>query len=219
MNQQQHPQPQQPQPPQQPGWNGQQQPGWGAPQPGYGQPQFLPQPPKKSKTGKIIGFSCLGVIALFVLLGIIGLVATSGGSDDKTGTSTPASNSAETPKKNEAPSKAKPAPATPVKITAKKTAFSKSILADGTNYTSVLVTVTNNSDKEIDVNPLYFTITDTNGTKHTSELAADEKQIDTVKLAPGENISGTITGKGAFTAKYVTYTDGIFGDSMRADVS
>lgn len=216
MNQQQHPQPQ-PQP-QQPGWNGQ-QPAWGTPQPGYGQPQFLPQPPKKSNTGKIIGFSCLGVIALFVLLGIIGLVATSGGSDDTTGTRTPASIAAETPEKSEAPSKAKPAPAAPVKITAKKTAFSKSILADGSNYTSVLVTVANNSSKEIDVNPLYFTITDANGTKHTAELAADEKQIDTVKLAPGENISGTITGKGAFTAKYVTYTDGIFGDSVRADVS
>lgn len=196
-----------------------QQPGWGAPQPGYGQPPFQPQPPKKSKTGKIIGFGCLGVIALFVVIGIIGAIAYSGGSNDKAD-STPAKTPTNTaPEKAEASSKPKPAPAAPVKITAKKTAFSKSILADGSDYTSVLVTVTNNSDKEIDVNPLYFTITDTNGTKHTAELAADKEQIDTVKLAPGENVSGTITGKGAFTAKYVTYTDGIFGDSLRADVS
>jgi hypothetical protein len=79
----------------------------------------------------------------------------------------------------------KPAPA-PVKVTAKKTGFSKSILAQDRNYTSVLVTVTNNSDDKVDVNPLYFT--------------------------------GTITGKGTFTPKYVTYTDGLLGDSLRADV-
>lgn len=111
----------------------------------------------------------------------------------------------------------KPAPA-PVKVTAKKTGFSKSILAPDRNYTSVLVTVTNNSDDKVDVNPLYFTVTDTGGTKHTAELGVDEKQIDTVDLAPGENITGTITGKGTFTPKYVTYTDGLLGDSLRADV-
>uniref|UniRef100_A0AAU2JIH3 TRAM domain-containing protein n=1 Tax=Streptomyces sp. NBC_00049 TaxID=2903617 RepID=A0AAU2JIH3_9ACTN len=50
-------------------------------------------------------------------------------------------------------------------------------------------------------------------------MAVDEGQIATVELAPGENVTGTITGKGAFTAKTVTYTDGLIGDSVRADVS
>ncbi|MFI7357298.1 DUF4352 domain-containing protein [Streptomyces avidinii] len=86
-------------------------------------------------------------------------------------------------------------------------------------YTSVSVTITNNSSKPIDVNPLYFAITDTNGTKHMAELGADEDQIATVELAPGENVSGAITGKGAFTAKTVTYTDGLIGKGVRADVS
>ncbi|MEU6097326.1 hypothetical protein [Streptomyces sp. NPDC047079] len=67
MSQQQYPQPQ--------------QPGWGGPQqPGYGTPPIAPQPPKKSKTGKILGFGCLGVVALFVLIGIIAAIAGGGGS-------------------------------------------------------------------------------------------------------------------------------------------
>ncbi|WP_328393842.1 hypothetical protein OHS70_04410 [Streptomyces sp. NBC_00390] len=37
-------------------------------------------------------------------------------------------------------------------------------------------------------------------------------------LAPGEKISGAITGEGQFTPKYVTHTDGRFGEPVRADV-
>lgn len=54
------------QPPQ---WGGQQQPGWG------GQPPA----PKKSSAGKVIGFSCLGVVGLVVVLGVVGVAL--GGSD------------------------------------------------------------------------------------------------------------------------------------------
>nr|WTB31855.1 hypothetical protein OG781_22320 [Streptomyces sp. NBC_00830] len=84
MSQQQYPQPQQP------GWNGPQQsgqpqPGWagpGAPQQQWGAPQ---QPPKKRSAGKIVGFGCLGVVALFVIIGIA--AAAGGGSGDSTDTS------------------------------------------------------------------------------------------------------------------------------------
>ncbi|MFD5470251.1 hypothetical protein [Streptomyces sp. NPDC127105] len=64
-----------PQQPQQPSWGVPQQPG--AP---------MPQPPKKSSAGKIVGFGCLGVFALFVVLGIIGSIVGAGDSksDDKT---------------------------------------------------------------------------------------------------------------------------------------
>ncbi|MDI9889442.1 DUF4352 domain-containing protein [Streptomyces sp. HNM0645] len=107
---------------------------------------------------------------------------------------------------------------TPVDLVARKTAFTPGVLHDDGDYTSVLVTVSNNGDKEISVNPLYFSLTDTAGTKHTAALAVDKNQIGTVKLAPGEKASGTITGKGDFTARYVTYTDGILGDPVRATV-
>ncbi|MEV0965391.1 DUF4352 domain-containing protein [Streptomyces sp. NPDC049910] len=107
---------------------------------------------------------------------------------------------------------------TPVELMAEKTDFTPTVLHDGSDYTSVLVTVSNNGDKEISVNPLRFSLTDTTGTKHTATLAVDKNQIDTVTLAPGENASGTITGKGDFTARYVTYTDGILGHPVRATV-
>jgi len=66
--------------PQQPGWGTppqQPQPGYGPPQqPGWGAP---PPPPKKSPVGKIVGFGCLGIVALFVILAAIG--AALGGND------------------------------------------------------------------------------------------------------------------------------------------
>ena len=49
-----------------------QQPGWGTPQRPYTTQPWQPLPPKKSNAGKIVGFGCLGLVALFVLLGIVG---------------------------------------------------------------------------------------------------------------------------------------------------
>ncbi|MEU9555339.1 DUF4352 domain-containing protein [Streptomyces fumanus] len=224
MNQQYPQQPHQPQHPQQQG-------GYGYPQPPQPQPQ--PQPPKKNSTGKIVGLGCLGVVALFVLIGIVGAVAGGGdGTDGKNDTAASAdaapgdkekpkeegdakdeAKDAEEKRKEEAPDEG------PVKMTAKRTPFAKTVLADGTGYTSVRVTITNSGDDTIDVNPLYFTITDTGGTKHTAELGVDENQIDTVHLAPGENTTGSVTGEGTFTPEYVTYTDGLLGDPLRVDVS
>ncbi|MFD7316068.1 DUF4352 domain-containing protein [Streptomyces sp. NPDC059883] len=194
--------------------------------PGWGQPQ--PPAPKKPSTGKIVGFSCLGVIGVLVVLVV--LASLFGGTDEGSASgSGPAvtrdaapSGEAEDAKAEEAgekPVEAEPAKDAPVTVTAKKVAFKKSVLADGGDYTSVRITIANGGDKDIEVNPLYFTITDTSGGKHTAELGTDEDQIDTVQLAPGENITGTVTGKGTFTPKYVTYTDGLFGEGVRGDVS
>ncbi|WP_455359727.1 FxLYD domain-containing protein [Streptomyces sp. SYSU K21746] len=77
-----HNQPPGQQPPQ--GWGQpQQQPGqqWGQQPtgPGWGGP---PPQPRKSNTGKVIGFSCLGVVGLVVVLGIVGALV-SGGDGDK----------------------------------------------------------------------------------------------------------------------------------------
>lgn len=185
------------------------------PHPGYGYPP--PPAPKKSNTGKIVGFSILGFVALLVIVG-----ALSGGEKPDTATKdtkAPAAATSAPGKSPEAAPSAKPEKKAAVAVVAKKAEFEKTILAQGSDYTSVSVTVTNNSSKPINVNPLYFAITDTNGTKHVAELAVDKNQIDTVELAPGENVTGVITGKGAFTPKTVTYTDGLLGDSTRAEVS
>ncbi|MGW7316263.1 DUF4352 domain-containing protein [Streptomyces sp. NPDC054865] len=186
------------------------------PPPGYGYPP--PLPPKKTSVGKVLGFGCLGIVGLVVVIGIAG-AALSGGGEDEGKTATPPAASSAAPKQPEAPASAAPEEKAAVEVTAKKTAFKASVLAQGDAYTSVSVTVTNNSSKPIDVNPLYFTLTDTSGGKHTVELGVDEDQIGTVELAPGENITGTVTGKGKWTAKSVSYTDGLIGKAVRADVS
>lgn len=194
---------------------------WGAQPQGYGQPPQgygqQPQPPKKMGAGKKIGLGCLSIIGLFVLIGIIAAVASSGSDGDD---SSSKGSSATAPKEGggKAEEKKEEAPDSPIKVTATPTDFTPSILHSGGDYTSVEVKIVNDSDETIDVNPLYFAITDTDGTKHSAELGMDERQIDTVKLAPGENVTGVITGKGSFKAKTVTYTDGLIGDSVRADV-
>lgn len=211
------------------------QPTWGQQpqQPGqppmYGQPQpgpYGPPPPQKKGigVGGGIALGCGGLLVLGLIFVIIGLFASSGDSGDNKAGRTPAPTgtveapaaqpSAKAPAKKE-----EPASDSPVKVVAKKTEFEPSVLHDGSKYTSVKVTITNNGKKKIDINPLYLTITDTNGSKHTAELGVDENQIDTVDLLPGENITGVITGKGAFTPAYVTYTPGLFGEPVRGNVS
>lgn len=193
-----------------------QQPQPGQPQqPGWGQ---QPPPAPKKKTGKIIGFGCLGIVGLFILIGIIAAVASGGDDGNESSTTPPAATQGDT-KKDEPKKEEEPAKKAPVTVTAKQVDFKKSILAQGDDYTSVQVTITNNSKNDLDINPLYVTITDTSGSKHTAELGVDEDQLDTVTLTPEENVTGTITGKGKFDAKYVTYTDGLIGESVRGNVN
>lgn len=134
--------------------------------------------------------------------------------DDKTAAPAEPTKAAKKPERKPA------APQGPVKLTANTTTFTPDVPHDGSKFTSVRVTVTNSGDKNISVNPLYFAITDAKGTKHDTAdgLGQDKNHIDTVDLAPGENISGSITAKGEFTPKYVTYGEP-FGDSIRAAVS
>ena len=208
-----------------PGPNQPQQP-YPGPYTGGPAPYQPPPPPKKGLSNwAIAGITVGGAFAFLILMGAL---ISSG--DDSGSTASKPNTVAQAPKdtaktdtkpadKKEQPAKAKPAPEAPVKVTAKNTTFKPSVLHDGGAYTSIQVTITNNSDETISSNPLNFTITDTDGTKHASELAVDKNQIDTLDIEPGENITGVITGKGDFTAKYVTYTDGWFGEGVRGNVS
>jgi hypothetical protein len=122
MSQQQYPQ--QPQP----GWGGSQQPqpGWGGPQQQiYGTPPFQPQPPKKSKAGKIVGFGCLGVVAFFVLIGV---AAAGGGNGDSTDTG--AKDKAVAASRTPEASKAKATPAQKTKTQAEQ--FQACVAKSGT---------------------------------------------------------------------------------------
>ncbi|MFE7752486.1 DUF4352 domain-containing protein [Streptomyces sp. NPDC057428] len=184
-----------------------------------------PQPPQQrgSGVGRIVGFSCLGVVGL-VLVFAVGSAAVLGGEGDsaRPGAEPAATASAATPDKAGATETAgrgthKPA-GQPVKIVATRTDFQGSALADGTDYTSVRITISNDGEAGIGVDPLYFSLTGTDGSRHPAELAVDENQIATVELAPGESVTGTVTGKGTFTPAYVTFVDGLLGATVRGDV-
>ncbi|HEX6518319.1 MAG TPA: DUF4352 domain-containing protein [Nocardioidaceae bacterium] len=198
------------------------QPGWGPPpgQPYPGGP-IPPQQPKRP-VGLIVLGGCGGLVALVVVFFVVIALLVDGDSSSDKPRATPTSSA---PAKAGAPSSEAPAPAeepeadaSPVKVTAVKTTFAPSILHDGKPHTSVKVTVTNGSTETISINPLYFTVTDTTGEKLKATLGMDENQISTVKLAPGEKATGAITVKGKVTPATVTYTDGLFGDPIRASV-
>jgi Domain of unknown function (DUF4352) len=109
----------------------------------------------------------------------------------------------------------------PIKLTAKRATAARSVLSDGAALSCVRVTVTNQSKKNLEVNPLYFSLTDTGGTKRESSSALGdyEGQIDTTTLAPGENAKGLVCAKGHFTPKIVAMTNELLSEAARAEVS
>ncbi|NKZ05003.1 DUF4352 domain-containing protein [Actinomadura latina] len=109
----------------------------------------------------------------------------------------------------------------PIKLTAKRAHASKSVLSDGGALSCVKVTVTNQTKKQLEINPLYFSITDTKNTKHdsTSALGEYEGQIDTTELAPGEKATGLVCAKGNFRPKVVAMTNPLFDEAARAQVA
>lgn len=82
--------------PQQPGSGHPHQPGWATPP---------PPPPRKTSVGKVAGFSCLGILVFFALLGIVGTVIGEDSSSTSKGTSvsTDDEKSTEGEKKDDAP--------------------------------------------------------------------------------------------------------------------
>ncbi|WP_052411551.1 DUF4352 domain-containing protein [Streptomyces sp. NRRL S-118] len=169
--------------------------------------------------GAVVAIVLGSVFGVLVLIGMAGALVGSA-PDDGAAPQRRTPPTAPAPEKTAAPSgEPEVAQDAPVRVTAKKTPFTPGVLHDGGTYTSVSVTVTNNGGKPIGINPLYFSITDTVGGKHTAELGVDDQQMDTVDLAPGENITGVITGKGSFTPRYVTYVEGLFGDGVRGNVT
>lgn len=109
----------------------------------------------------------------------------------------------------------------PIKLSARRATAKRTILSDGGALSCVRVTVTNQSTKNLDLNPLYFSLTDTNHTKHdVSEAIADyEGQIPTTTLAPGENAKGVVCATGKFTPKIIAMTNPLFAETARAAVS
>lgn len=98
---------------------------------------------------------------------------------------------------------------TPVQISAQATPFDPSELAlPGMTYTSVQVVVTNTGDRPLDTNPLYFTITASDGTKYDTwaGLGMDSRELSSMSIQPGEKAKGTVTAEGEFRAAKVVFT-------------
>jgi hypothetical protein len=89
-----------------------QQPGSGHPQ----QPGSDTPPPKKTPVGKVIGFSCLGIVVFFALLGIVGSVIGDDSTSKGTSVSADDDKGTESEKKDDAPA-ADPKPSKDAKDT------------------------------------------------------------------------------------------------------
>ncbi|GLU49174.1 DUF4352 domain-containing protein [Nocardiopsis ansamitocini] len=180
------------------------------------QPQSpYPQPGGQPKKKSPLLWGCLGcsgLLVLFLIIGGIGAALTSGGGGEATGGS--ASESVE-PAADGAADDAVEEQEGPVTLEAQAAEFVPSVLADGSDYTSVQVTVTNNGEESVEVNPLLFSITDDSGTKHSTAggLGMAEGQIDTLTLDAGENATGVVTAKGSFVPASVEFAEGLFGDN------
>ncbi|MEU1596223.1 hypothetical protein ABZ468_26025 [Streptomyces sp. NPDC005708] len=196
--------PQNPQQPQQPGYGypqqpGQQQPGWAGPgapqQQQWGMP---PQPPKKSKTGKIIGFGCLGVVALFVIIGIAAAAAGGGDSKDTSNKDKAIAAASSTPKTDDsqkAPAAKKPAekPAEPNKTQAEE--FQACVAKSGTATEKAAVkhvTKVTGADKRNDILDSAEVYTDYSG-GFTSPNQGDAKLIASAFTSCYESKNGLVT--------------------------
>jgi hypothetical protein len=108
----------------------------------------------------------------------------------------------------------------PIKLTATKATAKKSVLSDGGALSCAKVTVKNQTGKQVDVNPLYFSLVDTDGEKHDAgdALADYEDQIDATEIGPGEKVTGMVCAKGKFTPKVAVMTNPLFDEAARAEV-
>ncbi|MEU5218509.1 DUF4352 domain-containing protein [Streptomyces sp. NPDC020807] len=198
------------------------------PPPGYGYPPQPPQwapvpPPQKQSNGWKIATFVLG--GLFFVSCTANVVNSSDNRDEKPDAKPKVTQSADAKPQAAAPASKpaeKPRPKAteqpPVTVTAARAPFKKTVLHKSDDYTSIKVTVTNNTDERISVNPLYFEVKDADGVKHNTEIFGGETDLHAVDLYQGEKASGTITVKGTITAVKVYYRKDGFGTSYSAPV-
>ncbi|MEE1735947.1 FxLYD domain-containing protein [Streptomyces sp. BE147] len=181
--------------PQQPG----QQPQWGQ-QPGWGQ---QPPQPKKKNVGMIVGFSCLGIVALLVVLGVIGAVlgGTDSGSDTGESLEVTAPPSKAADKKDDAPKeKEATGPEGDVKITSCE-------VNDATQWPAAKLEITNRSSKDSNyIVQVEFLDKDGTrlgeGTAATNNLAPDQLAKETAQgLA---QVTGKVTCKVTKVTRYAS---------------
>jgi len=170
----------------------------GPPQVGYAYPPPGGPEPSGTPWGKIIGIGC-GVLLLLLLVGggctAVALIAAGTG-DTETG----GAQSRE--RGDDGLDETRGA-----EVTATDTDFEPSPLYSEGVYTSVAVSVTNAGEERLDVNPLYFSIVDAEGSVHsTSEaIGMDANELGAQTLAPGQTTSGAVTVEGRVDPERVVF--------------
>lgn len=119
----------------------------------------------------------------------------------------------------DASSSPKPTTASPpaIELTAKSVKLKAQEFVETGPQTCVQVTITNHTKVQVESNPLFFAITGTDGTKREIAIGVDQREIDDVQLAPGENGKGVVCADGTFTPAVVAFDD--FVHQARAQVA
>ncbi|GHD20313.1 DUF4352 domain-containing protein [Nocardiopsis kunsanensis] len=146
-------------------------------------------PSRPAPWGKILGIGCGVALLLMLVAGGCMAAAMFTVSDGSSDAQEPAI---------EAPGTSEEPALEPGDVTADHTEFDPSPLYTSGEYTSVEVSVINNSQEELDVNPLYFTMIDQEGQNHSSRsgVGMDDNEIGAEKLSPGQTTSGAVTVEG-----------------------
>lgn len=188
------------------GATGRQPPGGHGTQPGYGPPGE-----KRTPWGKIVGIGC-GVLLLLLLVGggctAVGLFLAQ--------SRTPTVGAPETddsgPLRHEKETVG-------AEVTAGRTEFEPGPLYTSGEYTSVDVSVRNEGEGSLDVNPLYFSVVDVSGTLHSTAeaIGMDARELDAGTLVPGQSMSGVITVQGLVEADRVVF-EPFYGEPVESPV-
>ncbi|QXJ23614.1 DUF4352 domain-containing protein [Actinomadura graeca] len=153
---------------------------------------------------------------------IAALVATAAGllllTACDTGTEPTAVQPAEEAKGAKAAGGKKPKPV-PVAIKAKRATFEPGPLNTGGAFTCVKATVTNNTSKNLQINPFFFELTGGDGVKRKADVGEAEGEFDSMMLAPKEKATGLVCAKGRFAPKTITFTRDALGTNYRARVA
>ncbi|WP_052809829.1 DUF4352 domain-containing protein [Streptomonospora alba] len=190
------------------------------------QPYPPPQPEKKPNYWLIGCFGCGGALAL--VLGVVlifAVVVNSGGDDEAGGSGGGASASPEEAGNGQgeetAPVEEEPVGSgEPVEIVAEPAEYRPGPLADGGDYVAAQVTITNNGDETLAVNPLYFSMEDGSGQSRDASLTETVGQDDgfeALELDTGESESGVVAFPGTSEPVSVTHTS-VMGESYTAEV-
>ncbi|MFD0776444.1 DUF4352 domain-containing protein [Streptomonospora algeriensis] len=182
------------------------------------QPYPPPQPEKKPNYWLVGCFGCGGALALVVGVVLLFAVVVNSGGDGEAGGSGGDSPAASAPEEvGDEPAGS----GEPVEISAEPAEYRPSALSDGEDYVAVHVTVTNNGDELLAVNPLNFTMEDADGqprTAHLVETTGQDDNFEALELATGESESGLVVFPGTADPVSVTHTDLLGESTYTADV-